>query len=112
MIPFVIPVFGKHWYKTKRRATTDIQIMFISKCSSENRSPLRRLILMEKQEIKLKKCGVPEAKEIKYLRKKYMINSSGTTKRTKRFINKEFTDALSKNSFILKIHDMKTSPQG
>lgn len=41
-----------------------------------------------------------------------MVNSSDATERSNRFINKQFTDVLSKNGLTLKLHDMRTSSQG
>lgn len=67
---------------------------------------------MEKQEIKPEKCGVLEVKVTKYLRKEYIVNNSSATERLNGLINKEVTDVLNKNSFTLKTHDMRTSPQG
>jgi len=41
-------------------------------------------------------------RERKYL-KEYMVNSSDATEISNRFINKEFTDVLSKSGLILKL---------
>lgn len=61
--------------------------MLIFKCSSEDRSPQRILLVMEKLEVKLEKCGIPEGRARNYF-EEYILNSSDATERLNRFINK------------------------